>query len=166
MLLGMRFAGMTRRGWLRVAGLAATAWGVRPRPVAGQGYLANLAPEEPIAATMRRLFGTRPIKDGSALITLELPLVAEDGGAVPMVVEVKSPMTSESHVRAIYILSEKNPRPLNARFNLTPAVGQAYVATNLRLADTGAVRAVAELSDSSLFVVDRDVRVVVAGCAA
>ena len=97
---------------------------------------------------------------------LELPLIAEDGGNVAMSVEVKSPMTPESYVKAIYILSDKNPRPLNARFNLTPACGQAYIATSLRLADTGDVRAVAEMQDGTLFGVKRSVRVVVAGCAA
>ena len=131
-----------------------------------QGFLANLAPEEPVEKTMQRLFGSRPIKDGSQVMTLELPLIAEDGGNVVMSVEVKSPMTPQSYVRAIYILSDKNPRPLNARFNLTPACGQAYIATSLRLADTGDVRAVAEMQDGTLFGVKRSVRVVVAGCAA
>ena len=158
--------GFTRRAWLGLAALGAVGAGVRPRIAAAQGHLANLAPEEPIAATLRRLFADRPIKDGAALITIEMPLIAEDGGSVPIAVEVKSPMTPESHVKAIYILSDKNPRPLNARFNLTPACGQAYIATSLRLADTGDVRAVAEMQDGTLFGVKRSVRVVVAGCAA
>ncbi|MGH7398628.1 MAG: thiosulfate oxidation carrier protein SoxY, partial [Candidatus Rokuibacteriota bacterium] len=138
----------------------------RPRPAAAQGYLANLAPEEPIAATMKRLFGARPMKDGASLITIEMPLIAEDGAAVPITVDVKSPMTPEYHVKAIYILAEKNPRPLNVKINLTPDAGQAYVATNLRLADTGQVSAVAETSDGVLWIAAREVRVTVAGCAA
>jgi len=131
-----------------------------------QGFLANLAPEEPVDKTLQRLFGSRPLKDGSQVMTLELPLIAEDGGNVAISVEVKSPMTPQSYVKAVYVLSDKNPRPLNAKFNLTPACGQAYVATNIRLADTGDVRAVAELQDGALFMVKRSVRVVVAGCAA
>jgi sulfur-oxidizing protein SoxY len=131
-----------------------------------QGHLANLAPEEPIAPTMARLFGGRPIKDGAALITIDMPLIAEDGAAVPIAVEVKSPMTPENHVKAIYILAEKNLRPLNVKITLTPAAGQAYVATNLRLADSGPVGAVAVLSVGALWIATRDVRVTVAGCAA
>jgi len=115
---------------------------------------------------MKRLFAGRPITDGASAMTVEMPLIAEDGGSVPISVEVKSPMTPEHHVKAIYILSEKNLRPLNVKINLTPAAGQAYVATNLRLADSGPVRAVAEMSDGSLLMVARDVRVTVAGCAA
>ena len=164
-MLGGMTAAVGRRAWLRgAAGLAAVA--ACPRRAPAQGHLANLAPEEPIAATMQRLFGGRPIKDGGALITVEMPLIAEDGGAVPIAVEVKSPMTSDNHVKAIYILAEKNPRPLNVKIALTPAAGQAYVATNLRLADSGAVRVVAELSDGAVWAVSRDVRVTVAGCAA
>ena len=157
---------LTRRAWLGLAALGAVGTGVRPRPARAQGHLAHLAPEEPIAATMRRVFGDRPVKDGAALITIEMPLIAEDGGSVPITVEVKSPMTAESHVKAIYILAEKNPRPLNVKVSLTPAAGQAYVATNLRLADSGPVRAVAELHDGTLLMAAREVRVTVAGCAA
>jgi sulfur-oxidizing protein SoxY len=157
---------LTRRAWL--GGVAMTAAGAVacPRPGRAQGHLASLAPEEAIGATMQRLFAGRPVKDGGALITIEMPLIAEDGGAVPIAVEVKSPMTPESHVRAVYILAEKNPRPLNVKITLAPACGQAYVATNLRLADSGPVRVVAELSDGSLWMAGRDVRVTVAGCAA
>ena len=123
-MLGGMTAAVGRRAWLRgAAGLAAVA--ACPRRAPAQGHLANLAPEEPIAATMQRLFGGRPIKDGGALITIEMPLIAEDGGAVPIAVEVKSPMTSDNHVKAIYILAEKNPRPLNVKIALTPAAGQA-----------------------------------------
>ena len=150
------------------AGAAAAALAaVWPRAKArAQGLLANLAPEEPVEKTLQRLFGSRAIKDGSSVIALELPLIAEDGGNVAVSVEVKSPMTPQSYVKAIYVLADKNPRPLNAKFNLTPACGQAYAATNLRLADTGDVRAVAEMQDGALFMVRRSVRVVVAGCAA
>jgi sulfur-oxidizing protein SoxY len=161
----MRPPRLTRREVL--TGVAAgTAAALLPVSGGAQGMLANLAPEEPVEKTMQRLFGARAILDGASTITLELPLIAEDGGNVAVSVEVKSPMTPQSYVKAIYILSDKNPRPLNGKFILTPGSGQAYIATSLRLADTGDVRAVAEMQDGSLFMVKRSVRVVVAGCAA
>jgi sulfur-oxidizing protein SoxY len=165
-MLGAMNRTLTRRAWLGLAalGTAVAAW--RPRPARAQGFLANLAPEEPIAETVKRLSGGRAIKDGASLITIDMPLIAEDGASVPIAVEVKSPMTPENHVKAIYILAEKNPRPLNVKIGLTPAAGQAYVATNLRLADSGPVRVVAETSDGSLWVATREIRVTVAGCAA
>jgi sulfur-oxidizing protein SoxY len=157
---------LTRRAWLMLAALGAVGAGARPTAASAQGHLANLAPEEPIAVTVRRLAGGRPVKDGAALIRIEMPLIAEDGASVPIAVDVQSPMTPESHVKAIYILAEKNPRPLNVKVNLTPAAGQASVATNLRLADSGAVRVLAEMSDGTFLTAARDVRVTVAGCAA
>lgn len=157
---------LTRREALKVIAVAAMASAVAAPDADAQGFLATLAPEEPVDKTMQRLFGGRPIRDGASVINLELPLIAEDGGNVAMSVEVKSPMTPQSYVKAIYILSDKNPRPLNAKFSLTPDSGQAYIATSLRLADTGDVRAVAETQDGALLMVKRSVRVVVAGCAA
>ncbi|HEV8533255.1 MAG TPA: thiosulfate oxidation carrier protein SoxY [Methylomirabilota bacterium] len=157
---------LTRRELLATAAAAGMACAWMRHEADAQGFLANLAPEESVEATIKRLFAGRALRDGSAVMTLEAPLIAEDGGNVPLAVEVKSPMTPQSYVKAIYILSDKNPRPLNAKLTLTPACGQAYVATNIRLADTGDVRVVAEMQDGALLMVKRSIRVVVAGCAA
>jgi sulfur-oxidizing protein SoxY len=145
-------------------GAAVAPWLGAPRPALAQGNLANLGPEEPVDATLKRLFGARPIKDGASAIKLDLPLIAENGAVVPMSVEVSSPMTRESYVKAIYIVSDKNRRPLNVKFNLTPAMGQASVGTNLRLGDSTEVRAIAEMNDGTLLVAKREVKVTVGGC--
>jgi sulfur-oxidizing protein SoxY len=160
-------AHVSRRGLLRAAavvGAAAVLPGVSPRAARAQGNLASLGPEEAVDATLKRLFSGRPIKDGASIIKLDLPLIAENGAVVPVTVEVSSPMTPQNHVKTIYVISDKNRRPLNARFNLTPAVGQASVGTNLRLGESTEVRAVAELSDGSLLMASREVKVTVGGC--
>jgi sulfur-oxidizing protein SoxY len=149
-------------GGLALAGTAALL--ERPRQAAGQGRLANLEPEEPVAATMRRLFGSRPIREGDKAIALELPQIAENGAQVAVAVEVQSPMTEQDHVRQIYIISDRNRRPLNVRFALTPAMGRAHVGANLRLGESTDVRAVAELSDGTLLMAQRHVKVTVGGC--
>ena len=161
--------GTTRRAWLRVMGAVSVTGLVgsvlrAPRLASAQGNLANLGPEEPVGATMKRLFGGRPIKDGGASINLELPLIAENGAVVPLTVEVAAPMTPQNYVKAIYIISDKNRRPLNVKFNLTPAMGQAYVGTNLRLGETTDVRAIVEMSDGTLVQARREVKVTVGGC--
>jgi sulfur-oxidizing protein SoxY len=160
---------MPRRAVLRGLGMLGASALVAPwlgaaRPATAQGNLANLGPEESVDATLKRLFGSRPIKDGAAQIKLDLPLIAENGAVVPVSVEVSSPMTRESYVKAIYIVSDKNRRPLNVKFNLTPANGQAYVGTNLRLGDSTEVRAIAEMNDGTLLVAKREVKVTVGGC--
>jgi len=144
--------GTTRRALLRALGALGLAGALGfPRIGAAQGNLADLGPEEPVDATMKRLFAGRPIKDGSASIKLELPLIAENGAVVPLTVDVEAPMTPQRYVKAIYIISDKNRRPMNVKFNLTPAMGQAFVGTNLRLGETTDVRAVVEMSDETLF---------------
>jgi sulfur-oxidizing protein SoxY len=157
---------VTRRGALRgVMALAvAAAVPFRVREAFGQGNLGSLQPEEKVEATMKRLFGTRAIKDGSSVIKMEMPLIAENGAVVPITVEVQSPMTPTSYVKSIYIISDKNRRPMNARFSLTPQMGAAAIGTNLRLGETTDVRAIAELSDGTLLMAKREVKVTVGGC--
>ena len=158
-----RRAALRALAWLGASGVAA-ALGMAPRLALAQGNLANLGPEEGVEATVKRLFGGRPLKDGASVITLDLPLIAENGAVVPVTVEVASPQTPQSYVKSIYVIADKNRRPLNAQFNLTPAMGLAYVGTNLRLGESTDVRAVAELSDGTLLVARREVKVTVGGC--
>ena len=92
---------ITRRAVLRVLGAvglsaAALPFLGPPPPARAQGNLANLVPEEPVEATLKRLFAGRPLKDGSSAIKLELPIIAENGAVVPISVEVTSPMTPPS----------------------------------------------------------------------
>jgi sulfur-oxidizing protein SoxY len=158
---------LSRRALLRTAtaaSAAAAGWLALPGSAAAQGKLSNLEPEEPVAATMKRLFGGRPIKDAGSAIKLDLPLIAENGAQVAMAVEVQSPMTPQSYVKHIWIIADKNRRPLNVRFTLTPAMGQAYVGANLRLGESTDVRAVAELADGTLLMARREVKVTVGGC--
>ena len=160
--------GTTRRALLQgmVASVSALLLPVagKVRAARAQGNLANLGPEEPVDATMKRLFPGRLIKDGAASIKLDAPLIAENGAVVPVTVEVDAPMTPQSYVKAIYIISDRNRRPMNVKFMLTAAMGQAYVGTNLRLGESTDVRAVVEMSDGTLLQTRREVKVTVGGC--
>ena len=159
---------ITRRTLLRALAVAGLGGAAAPLLGAGavtaQGTLGALQPEEKVEATMKRLFGGRPIKDGSGAIKIDMPLIAENGAVVPITVEVQSPMTPANYVKHIYIISDKNRRPMNAKFTLTPAMGAALVGANVRLAETTDVRAVAELSDGTLLMAKREVKVTVGGC--
>ena len=150
-------------GWLGLATVATTV-GLAPAPARGQGMPKDLVPEEKVEETLKRLFGNRPIKDAAGAIKLDLPLIAENGAVVQATVEVQSPMTPADHVKAIYIISDKNRRPMNAKFTLTPLTGAAVIGTNLRLGETTDVRAIAELSNGTLLQAKREVKVTVGGC--
>ncbi len=158
---------ITRRtllGTLGVLGAAAVA-GVAavgaPRPATAQQQFGQ---QENVQDALKRLFGTRPIKDGGALVKLDIPLIAENGAVVPVNVEVQSPMTPQSYVKGIYVIADKNRIPVVTYVALTPEAGQAFVGENIRLGETTDVRAIVEQSDGTLLAVKREVKVTVGGC--
>jgi sulfur-oxidizing protein SoxY len=102
------------------------------------------------------------VQDGR--VTLTIPSVAENGLSVYTTVSVDSPMTATDHVRAIHILSEKNPIAHLMTFYLTPRAGIAKVSTNIRLATSQQVTALAEMSDGSFWRDRKDVIVTIAAC--
>jgi sulfur-oxidizing protein SoxY len=123
-----------------------------------------LGVQETVDAAMKRVFGGRPIKDGSSSIKLEIPLIAENGAVVPVTVEVSSPMTPTNYVKHIYVVADKNRIPVVTRMALAPEAGQAFLGANIRLGETGDVRAIVEQSDGTLLQVKREVKVTVGGC--
>ena len=151
-------------GAVSVSAAAGSGMVGRSRPGAAQGNLAALGPEEKVEATMQRLFGGRPMREDANAVKVDLPLIAENGAVVPITVEVQSPMTPARHVKNIYVISDKNRRPMNAKFSLTPEAGAAWIGANLRLGESSDVRVVAELSDGAFWMTKQHVKVTVGGC--
>ena len=143
----------TRRQVIAGAG-AAGAMLLLPRRV--------LATSELRDETLKALTGGAPVKEGR--VTLTVPKVAENGLSVYTTVAVESPMTEADHVRAIHILSEKNPIAHLLTWHLGPRAGVAKVSTNIRLAASQQVTALAEMSDGSFWQDRRDVIVTIAAC--
>ena len=148
----------SRREFLRVAG--GTTVGV------GLGVAIAVAPARATPAAMEEAIRTVV---GSARVTagrvkLELPPLSENGNAVPLTVNVESPMTEADHVRAVHVFTQKNPQPDVVTFRLGPRAGRARVATRIRLADTQTVMAICELSDGSFWSDRADVVVTLAAC--
>lgn len=114
------------------------------------------------AAAIREKTGGASI--GQGRVTLGIPQIAENGLAVFTTVTVDSPMTARDHVRAIHLFSEKNPVAHIASFRLGPRAGRAKVSTNIRLADSQRVTAIAEMSDGSYWSDERSVVVSIAAC--
>ena len=99
-----------------------------------------------------------------AKVTLAIPQIAENGLSVFTTVSVDSPMTPQDHVKAIHLFSEKNPIAHIASFRIGPRAGRAKISTNIRLAASQRVMAVAEMSDGSYWSDERSVVVTVAAC--
>ena len=111
---------------------------------------------------MKEILGERKAQEGR--IVIDLPAIAENGNTVPLTVEVDSPMTESDYVKAVHVMTERNPNPEVATFYLTPRSGRAMISTRIRLAESQTVHAVAEMSDGSVYAVTRDVEVTVGGC--
>lgn len=111
---------------------------------------------------LKELTGGAAVEDGR--VSLMIPKVAENGLSVYTTVAVESPMTEEDHVKAIHILSEKNPIAHLLTWHLGPRAGVAKVSTNIRLAATQEVTALAEMSDGSFWRDRQNVVVTIAAC--
>mgnify|MGYP001175421261 CR=1 FL=1 len=162
---------LSRRAFLR--GLAAiVGLGAALKEFAGGGAVASAQsaasglplPDEPVEATLKRLFGNRLLQPGDGKVKLELPLIAEDGGNVAIAVDSSLPVSGAAHANHIYIIADKNRRPMLAKFSFTPESGKALIATSIRLAMNTDVRAVVEMSDGTLYAVSKNVRVTISGC--
>ncbi|MEX2481732.1 MAG: thiosulfate oxidation carrier protein SoxY [Gammaproteobacteria bacterium] len=143
----------TRRQIIAAAGVAGSMLAL-PR-------LATATPQMHDDA-LSALSGGAPINDGR--VELIIPGVAENGLSVFTTVAVESPMTEADHVRAIHILSEQNPIAHLLTWHLSPRAGIARVSTNIRLAASQEVTALAEMSDGTFWRDRRHVVVTIAAC--
>ena len=146
-----------RRDVLALAGTGVVA-------VAGISLFAGEARADAAAAAkeIKAKIGGKATKSGR--ITLEVPQIAENGNTVPIAIEVESPMTGSDYVKALHIYADKNPAPFVATFRFTPESGKARVSTRMRMIKSQNVIAVAEMSDGSVYMSKKAVKVTIGGC--
>lgn len=106
--------------------------------------------------------GGAPITEGR--VTLEIPLLVENGNSVPLLVRVDSPMTEADHVAEVAIFNEVNPLPDTVRFRFTSQSGLAEAETRIRLNGTQSVHAIARMSDGTFWSAATDVIVTAPAC--
>ena len=111
---------------------------------------------------MMKFTGGKKPKTGK--VKLDLPEIAENGNTVPIGLEVESPMTASDYPKALHVFAEKNPTPYVASFFFTPASGKAKVSARMRMAKTQNIIAVAEMSDGSVYMGKKEVKVTIGGC--
>ena len=124
----------------------------------------NLAANRKAAfqSALLKLVGDAKVQRGR--VKLQLPPLIDNGNSVPLSVAVESPMTDADHVRAIHVLTEKNPLPDVVSVRLGPRAGRASLATRVRLADTQTVTAIAQMSDGSFWSDSAEVVVTLSAC--
>jgi sulfur-oxidizing protein SoxY len=147
----------TRRQFVLLA-LGALAGGAEAQLAPNIAALRRAA----LADAMRRITGDATVRTGR--VTLDLPPLIENGNSVLLGVAAESPMTAADHVRAIHVFTEKNPQPNVISAWLGPRCGRAALATRMRIADSGLVIAIAQMSDGSFWSDRAEVVVTQSAC--
>jgi sulfur-oxidizing protein SoxY len=119
-------------------------------------------PNEEVARILDRISGGRPIRRGH--VSLDMPVVAEDGRVVPVMIETDLPMTATHYVKAVHLVVDHNPDAHLAAFHLTPALGAASISTRIKMKRTTWVRAIVETSTGEMWADYTRVRVSLNGC--
>ena len=117
---------------------------------------------EALSEAIGRVVGRAEVRSGK--VTLDVPPLIDNGNSVSISVAVESPMTPENHVKAIHIFTEKNPQPNILGAHLGPRSGRAALTTRARIADSGRVIAIAQLSDGSFWSDSVEVVVTLSAC--
>ena len=119
-------------------------------------------PNEEVARILREISGNRPIRRGH--VSLDMPLVAEDGRVVPVIIETDLPMTAENYVRAVHLIVDHNPDAHLAAFYLTPALGKVSISTRIKMKRTTWVRAILQTTGGEVWAGYSRVLVTLNGC--
>jgi sulfur-oxidizing protein SoxY len=124
------------------------------RQLGAAGLLLALWPADPWATpeavqqAIHQRIGDREPQPGG--MTLTLPKIAETGNSVPLTVAVDSLMSPGDHVLRIHVFVPGNPEPVASTYHLGIRAGRAQISSQIRLARTQTVLALAEMSDGSV----------------
>jgi len=159
----------SRRAFLKASALAGLSLLGVSRGLVGQtsaslsvGSGDPEAPNEQVAKILKGLFGDRPLRTGH--ISLDMPVIAEDGRIVPVIIESDLPMTVDQYVKAVHLIVDHNPDPHLAAYHLTPAIGAVALQTRIKMKRTTWVRAILETSGGEVWAAYAHVNVSLNGC--
>jgi desulfoferrodoxin (superoxide reductase-like protein) len=90
---------------------------------------------------------------------IDMPKVSDDPWLVPIEIQVKHKMVPDDYVQWIEIWDDKAKFQRKARFYFTPANGQAYLRTNIKVAETTAIKVRAKFSKDGIWEAEKDIKV-------
>jgi sulfur-oxidizing protein SoxY len=156
---------MERRSFLKSFTAAAACMAVLPRMASAADEAKKVAgPNEMTYSTaLAAITGGKAVVE-SAKVKVEAPEIAENGAVVPVKVTVESPMNEKDYVKAIHLLNTKNGNARCANIYLTPANGEAFFGTRIKLGGTQDVVAIAEMSNGTFLSAKQNVKVTIGGC--
>ena len=96
---------------------------------------------------------------------ISLPPVVEDGSQASIVCSVNHPMDEDHYIKSIQIMNFADPIVIKGKFYLTPANGEAYLSTQIRLSGgEGSVWVIAECNKHGKWAASKKVTVAAGGC--
>jgi sulfur-oxidizing protein SoxY len=117
--------GWSRRSVLGAAAAAVGVWGTGGIQRAwGIPLTRRLSADDPDAL---------PPFERQHLPVLRLPVVANNGAKVPIVVEMAHPMEPGHYITSVEVTNDRDPIPSKGVFHLTPANGQVYLSFQARM---------------------------------
>lgn len=157
-----------RRAFLRSCAAAAAGLIASGTLLKAERLLADTGPEDPdvpneeVARILKEISGGRPIRKGH--VSLDMPLVAEDGRVVPVIIETDLPMMAQDYVKAVHLIVDHNPDPHLAAFHLTAALGKVSISTRIKMKRSTWVRAILQTSTGEVWAGYSRVLVTLNGC--
>ncbi|RLA22265.1 MAG: thiosulfate oxidation carrier protein SoxY [Gammaproteobacteria bacterium] len=119
-------------------------------------WLASDFRRRTIGTTLTELFPDQVLHKTNK-INLKLPRIAENGSVVPITIT-----SSIENVDTIYILSEKNPVPLIAKFTINPEL-ETYIGARFKMQETCDVIVVLK-AENQYYQTRQKVKVTLGGC--
>lgn len=149
----LRAGVLWRAGWVFALALLCAGQAQASDPDAWKKIRASLFQD--------RLIETAPTE----MLRLETPVRAEDAAVVPIGLHTGLAQSDARRVQKAWLIIDQNPSPIAATFSFTPDSGRADIETRVRVNEYTQIRAIAELSDGSLHMVERFVKAS-GGCSA
>ena len=98
------------------------------------------------------------ITESDQLFDFTLPYRAEDGALVPIKITAKKPQTKQHYIKSLWIIIDKNPKPLAGTFQFSPLNGKADLAMRIRVDAYSPVRVIAATNDDKYYMVSHYVK--------
>jgi len=163
----------SRREFLKTTGLCCATIlagtmlpGFAGRAVADTDAKSSSPPLPPqignIKQILKQNFGDRRVN--MSHVDLKVPIIAENGAVVPIKIFTNLPMEPDNYVRKLYLFVDENTNPYIASATLTPENGSAGLQLKIKMRKTSNVRAVAVMSDGTLYGDIKSVKVTRGGC--
>lgn len=112
--------------------------------------------------TMEQFIGTAtPVSEG---LQLDIPVLADNPGAVPIKAKVTLPITEQDWCEEMVVVAELNPIPLACRLQFTADTGTAEAAVRIRLSQSQTVHVLARMKSGAVLQGKQMVTVAASGC--